>query len=164
LLKERAGELGAAFIQIRGPGSLARWLARTGEALVLTDHPWLRRVAAELAALGVEARFTGSQSQAPAGAAVSVALGAVPETGSVLVDSGGPAALLSLTAGKQVVLIPEGRHHWSLSQALETVGSQPPGMFTLLTGASRTADIEKVLVLGAQGPKELSLVLYREEE
>jgi L-lactate dehydrogenase complex protein LldG len=37
-------------------------------------------------------------------------------------------------------------------------------MITMLTGPSRTADIEKVLVLGAQGPKELVLVLYQGEE
>jgi len=164
LLKERAGELGATFSQIRGPGSLAHLLARAGEPLVLTEHPWLRRVAAELKALGVEVRFAGSDDPGQVGAAVCVALGAVPETGSVVADSGGPAALLSLRACKQVVVIPQGRHHWSLSQALETVGRQPPGMYTLLTGASRTADIEKVLVLGAQGPGDLSLVLYREEE
>jgi L-lactate utilization protein LutC len=32
-----------------------------------------------------------------------------------------------------------------------------------LTGPSRTADIEKVLVLGAQGPLNLEIFLYQEE-
>ena len=50
------------------------------------------------------------------------------------------------------------------TQALELVRRQPSGMITMLTGVSRTADIEKVLVLGAQGPKELEFVLYQEED
>jgi len=37
-------------------------------------------------------------------------------------------------------------------------------MVTWLTGPSRTADIEKVLVQGAQGPQELHLVLYQAEK
>jgi L-lactate dehydrogenase complex protein LldG len=34
-----------------------------------------------------------------------------------------------------------------------------PSMISLVTGASRTADIEKTLVLGAHGPKELAVFL-----
>ena len=34
---------------------------------------------------------------------------------------------------------------------------QPPSMITLIAGPSRTADIEKTLVMGAHGPKELYL-------
>ena len=36
-------------------------------------------------------------------------------------------------------------------------------MVSWLTGPSRTADIEKVLVLGAQGPINLEIILYQEE-
>lgn len=38
-------------------------------------------------------------------------------------------------------------------------GSQLPSMITTVTGPSRTADIEKTLVLGAHGPKELFVFL-----
>lgn len=38
-------------------------------------------------------------------------------------------------------------------------GSDMPSMISMVTGASRTADIEKTLVLGAHGPKELVLFL-----
>lgn len=38
-------------------------------------------------------------------------------------------------------------------------GSQIPSMITTVTGPSRTADIEKTLVLGAHGPKELFVFL-----
>jgi L-lactate dehydrogenase complex protein LldF len=165
LLAQRLTELGAGFQQVRGTAALARLLAAAGEPLVLEDHPWLRRAAPALAALGLKPQFGGRGGPSQGGTAVMVALGAVPETGSVLVASGqGPATDFALQAAKQVVLIPRGRHHLSLSQALDLVQRQPPGMITMLTGLSRTADIEKVLVLGAQGPRELELVLYQEEE
>jgi L-lactate dehydrogenase complex protein LldG len=38
-------------------------------------------------------------------------------------------------------------------------GAQIPSMLTTVTGPSRTADIEKTLVLGAHGPKELFVFL-----
>ena len=38
-------------------------------------------------------------------------------------------------------------------------GKNIPSMITTITGPSRTADIEKTLVLGAHGPKELLVFL-----
>jgi ferredoxin len=165
LLADRVQELGAGFHQVRGPRALARLLAAAPEPLVLEDHPWLRQAAAELAAFKVKLLVAGDFGAPEVGTAVSVALGAIPETGSVLMPSGrGPAADFAWRARKQVVLIPRGRHNLSFSQALALVRRQPPGMITMLSGVSRTADIEKVLVLGAQGPQELELVLYQRED
>ncbi len=165
LLARRVQELGGAVHEARGPRALARRLAASGKPLVLEDHPWLRRLAPELAALGANFSFAGEDAPDPRATAVLVALGAVPETGSVLIPSGrGPHPDFALQVRKQLVLVPRDRQGLSLAQALELVRRQPPGMVTLLTGPSRTADIEKVLVLGAQGPKELELILYRGEE
>jgi len=41
-------------------------------------------------------------------------------------------------------------------------GSQLPSMITTVTGPSRTADIEKTLVMGAHGPKELFVFLLED--
>jgi len=43
----------------------------------------------------------------------------------------------------------------SLQQLCEGYGQQFPSMVTLATGPSRTADIEKTLVVGVHGPKEV---------
>lgn len=41
----------------------------------------------------------------------------------------------------------------------EKYGDKFPSMVSMVTGPSRTADIEKTLVLGAHGPKELIVIL-----
>jgi ferredoxin len=164
LLAKRLGEAGSSLVEVKGPADLARRLAAEAEPLWLEDHPWLRPVAGELEKLGVKHRIAQADWAPIAGTAVTVGLGAIPETGSVLVDSGaGPGAVLAFRAGKQIVLLPRNSSCLSLAQALNYVRGRGPGLLSWLTGPSRTADIEKVLVLGAQGPLTLEIVLYQEE-
>jgi L-lactate dehydrogenase complex protein LldG len=40
-------------------------------------------------------------------------------------------------------------------------GNDLPSLITIITGPSRTADIEKTLVLGAHGPKELHILISK---
>ncbi len=164
LFEQRLGEAGSSLTRVQGPAALAGHLAAAESPLWLADHPWLRQVAEVLAQLGVPHHIAQADWAPEAGTAVNVALGAIPETGSVWVDSGGPAATLSFRAKKHIILIPPDRADLSLGQALEYVRSAGPGMVSWLTGPSRTADIEKVLVLGAQGPMSLEMILYQEEE
>ena len=44
----------------------------------------------------------------------------------------------------------------------EKYGSALPSMITFATGPSRTADIEKTLVVGVHGPKEVFCLLVDE--
>ena len=152
--------------EIHGPAALAHYLAAlaTPGTLWLEEHPWLRQAAPELAKLGVETAF-GSQTWAPdADTVVTVALGAIPETGSVIMPGGGgPASWLPFRARRQIVLVPPEKAGLSLSQALEAAAREETGLSTWLTGPSRTTDIEKVLVLGAQGPEQLDVVIYQPE-
>ena len=164
LLAQRLREAGSSLAEINGPAALARRLAAAAQPLWLEDHPWLRPVAGELEKLGVRPRMAQADWAPMAGTAVTVGLGAIPETGSVLVDSGaGPGAVLAFRAGKQIILVPRNSSCLSLTQALEYVRERGPGLVSWLTGPSRTADIEKVLVLGAQGPPEIEIFLYQEE-
>jgi L-lactate dehydrogenase complex protein LldG len=41
----------------------------------------------------------------------------------------------------------------------EKYSGKLPSMVSVITGPSRTADIEKTLVMGAHGPRELFLIL-----
>ncbi len=165
LLAQRLQEACSSLDEVQGPADLARRLAAAARPLWLEDHPWLRRVAGELAKLGVQYHMAQDDWAPEAGTAVTVALGAIPETGSVLVDSGGgPGAVLAFRARTHVVLVPRENCGLSLAQALKYVQDRGPALVSWLTGPSRTADIEKVLVLGAQGPANLEMILYQEEE
>lgn len=149
--------------EILGPGSLARYLAAAARgALWLEEHPWLRQAAPELERLGVQTAFGGGSWAPDAATVVTVALGAVPETGSVIMPGGaGPATWLSFRVRRQIVLVPREKAGLSLPQALELAAGEETGLTTWLTGPSRTTDIEKVLVLGAQGPEQLDVVIYQ---
>jgi L-lactate dehydrogenase complex protein LldF len=164
LLATRLQEAGSSLTEVKGPAALARRLAAEAAPLWLEDHPWLHPVAGELEELGVRPRIAQADWAPIAGTAVTVGLGAIPETGSVLVDSGaGIGAVLAFRAEKQIVVVPRHSSRLSLAQALEYVRHRGPGLVSWLTGPSRTADIEKVLVLGAQGPQEIEIFLYQEE-
>jgi L-lactate dehydrogenase complex protein LldG len=39
-------------------------------------------------------------------------------------------------------------------------GQNWPSMISLVTGPSRTGDIERILVLGAHGPKKLTVLMW----
>jgi L-lactate dehydrogenase complex protein LldG len=45
----------------------------------------------------------------------------------------------------------------------ETHGDEYPSMMTVITGPSRTADIEKTLVMGAHGPKDVYVFLIDDQ-
>jgi len=57
-------------------------------------------------------------------------------------------------------LVPDIKDGLQLMQ--QRYGAQLPSMISMVTGPSRTADIEKTLVLGAHGPKELILLLVED--
>lgn len=165
-LQTRLKDAGSSYQEIRGTEALARYLAGQAQGtLWLEEHPWLRQAAPELAKAGVETAFAGRSWAPDADTAVTVALGAIPETGSVIMSGGAdPAAWLPFRVRRQIVLVPPNKDNLSLTEALEMAAREKTGLATWLTGPSRTADIEKVLVLGAQGPEELDVVIYRSEE
>ncbi len=88
----------------------------------------------------------------------------VAETGSVLVStasSGGRA--LSVLPPHHVVLARRQQLAPNLAAALRVVRQKRennwPSMLSFITGPSRTGDIERILVLGAHGPKKLTILL-----
>jgi L-lactate dehydrogenase complex protein LldG len=57
-------------------------------------------------------------------------------------------------------LVMDIRH--AMTVIKEKYGNDLPSMITTITGPSRTADIEKMLVLGAHGPKDLYVFLIED--
>ena len=87
----------------------------------------------------------------------------VAQTGTVLVTSrtaGGRA--LTCLPPHHVVLARREQMVPDLPAAMQLVqqkfGDKYPSMISFITGASRTGDIERILVLGAHGPKKLTII------
>lgn len=91
---------------------------------------------------------------------VTLAELAVAHSGSVLLSQApGRMRMASLAPEIHVVLVPEDRIVWSLEEALQGLSDRTS---VLITGSSRTADIESVLVRGVHGPKEVWVVRVEE--
>jgi L-lactate dehydrogenase complex protein LldG len=136
-------------------------VARRFDAPRITATPEGARFAPAGALVG------GSVSQvADAELGVSVARLAVAETGSVLLGSNDTRArMVGMLAKTHVVVVSARVLVASLDDAAATVrGLAAPGPDQLrymgfVTGPSRTADIERVLTIGVQGPRALHVVL-----
>ena len=99
-----------------------------------------------------------------ADAGITLCESLIARTGSVLISSGSragrrlsifPHIHIAVAFTSQVVDDIEN----ALSMLRKKYEGNLPSMISLETGPSRTADIEKTLVLGAHGPKELILFL-----
>ena len=92
----------------------------------------------------------------------------VAHTGSILLSSALPSGrTLTVYPPVHLVLAYTSQLVYSIDDALlllrKKYGEKMPSFVTLATGPSRTADIEKTLVLGAHGPKEVFVFLVEDE-
>ena len=88
----------------------------------------------------------------------------VAQTGSILVSSAGCGGrALSVLPPVHVVVATPDQIVATLADALDLArhrhAGTMPSMLSFITGPSRTGDIERILVLGAHGPKELFVIL-----
>ena len=89
---------------------------------------------------------------------------AIAETGTLVFANRTRAqALLTFLPTVHIVLLAERDIVGSLEQAFVRVPSSAAGLWAchLVSGPSRTADIEQKLHMGAHGPKELVVLLHR---
>jgi L-lactate dehydrogenase complex protein LldG len=94
-------------------------------------------------------------------ASLTLAHGFVAQTGSILISSacGGRGASIvppcHIVYGRGEQIVPD------IAAALDRVQAEITGAsyVGLITGSSRTADIEKILVQGAHGPRRLVIIL-----
>ena len=97
--------------------------------------------------------------------AISHAFGAAAETGTLVLLSGAdnPTTLNFLPDNHIVVIAAEtidGDYESVLARMRDRFGAERlPRAINLITGPSRSADIEQTLILGAHGPRRLHVVL-----
>jgi L-lactate dehydrogenase complex protein LldG len=145
-----------AAVLERYPG-LSDALQEAGSQTVVAEE-----VAAErgLSRSDAAARLSG-------GTAVVLAHAGIAETGSLVLADDAPAPrLASMLADVCIALLPTSVILRNLEEAglllavLERMGHR---YISLVTGPSRTADIERVLTIGVQGPKSLHIIVLTGE-
>lgn len=100
-------------------------------------------------------------------ASLTLAKSAIAETGSLILwpDSGEPR-LMSLVPHIHFVLLDVSTIHTDLHSAIQTEGwtERMPTNALLISGPSKTADIQQTLAYGAHGPRELIVLLCHQTE
>ncbi len=168
LFAQNAADLKAEFHLLPGeaalPQALCAYARENGWSRVATHHAPLTDAA--VPALGLPTLHTDSGYQAEdlerVDAGITECEALIAQTGSVFIttlSSGGRA--LSVLPPHHVVLARRSQLLPDLPAAYallrEKYGEKPPSFISFITGPSRTGDIERILVLGAHGPKRLTV-------
>jgi len=109
----------------------------------------------------VQTLFTNRVSDtAAATVAVEEVFGAIAETGTLVCSSeGGRAVQAGLLPAHHVAIVRRDRIFDTLDDFFAALSGAPPTNLTLVTGPSRTADIELTLAIGVHGPEKLDIIL-----
>ncbi|MFH1980212.1 MAG: lactate utilization protein [Pseudomonadota bacterium] len=90
----------------------------------------------------------------------------IAETGTLVIDSSSEAIrLATMVSEVHVAVLPREKIRATavdLERELEAFMAAAPDYLAFITGASRTADIERVLALGVHGPLELHILILEE--
>ena len=177
LFAERARSVGAdvrTTSQAEAPALVVELLLTCGarriglETAAETAFPQVGVAVAE-AGFALVAAPASLEELAGIDAGISVASFAVAETGSLALASSAPGdRLVAMLAPVHVVLSRTSELLPSLDDAGArlrgwTVNGPERRYVSLVTGPSRTADIERVLTIGVQGPRALYAVLIHED-
>ena len=96
----------------------------------------------------------------------------ITECDALVAQTGGVVVTSRSTGGRALSILPP--HHVVIAQREQLVADLPdafaflqqkyapdfPSMISFITGPSRTGDIERILVLGAHGPKKLTILCF----
>jgi L-lactate dehydrogenase complex protein LldG len=112
----------------------------------------------ERAALSALPRRVPDYASAPV--CVEEAAGGIAETGTIVCTSaGGRAVQAGLLPSHHVAIVPRKKIFSTLDDFFASCAAVPPTNVTLVTGPSRTADIELTLAIGVHGPEKLDIVV-----
>ncbi|WP_035557845.1 lactate utilization protein C [Hymenobacter sp. IS2118] len=131
-------------------------------------YVWEPELQALLQAAGIAFRADETDFIERADVSLTSCEALVARTGSVLVSAATASGRrLSIYPDQHLVLARPSQVVADIGEALRAVqarfGTQMPSVISLTSGPSRTADIEKTLVLGAHGPRRLALFLLEDD-
>ena len=115
----------------------------------------------QFAERAAEVGFTVHRGEVPEleGAEVSHAAYALADTGSVVLLSSDEPRARSLLPWTHVTVVREDTILSGLEELFERLGPDLPSSVAIVTGPSRSADIEQRLAVGVHGPGEVHVVL-----
>lgn len=161
-------ELGGTFLSGTSPDAVAAALASALRAegvtalLVPEGDPASRAVADAAAPAGPFAAAVAEEirgSAGPVSAGIQSAEFAVAETGTLVQTSAGGRSLLpGLVTDVHVAILTPAVFVDRLEECLQALSHNPPRNISLVTGPSRTGDIEQTLTIGAHGPRKVIAV------
>ncbi|MVN78563.1 hypothetical protein GO988_19705 [Hymenobacter sp. HMF4947] len=131
-------------------------------------YVWEPAMQALLTAADIPFQATETDFRAQAAGGLTSCEALVARTGSVVVaPATASGRRLSIYPDQHLVLARPSQVVAEIGDALRVMqsryGAALPSMLSLTTGPSRTADIEKTLVLGAHGPRRLTLFLLEDD-
>ncbi len=144
------------------PGAVADYLATQNlpTSVAMAPHPELRAIPwSTRPLLGIRE----GRAQATDLVSLQQAFAAIAETGTLMLPSAPERpTTLNLLADTEIVLLRASRLVGAYEEAWDLLRAELDGMprnVMLVTGPSRSADIEQALELGAHGPRRLHVVL-----
>jgi L-lactate dehydrogenase complex protein LldG len=131
--------------------------------IYVEDAPLLRRMVPGSAGARALRWSTDGPPSESSRASITLTECLIASTGSVLISSSGAGRGASVIPPVHIVVAARSQLEPDLQAALwrakqSGLPDRNSGLF-LITGSSRTADIEKILVLGAHGPRRLVVLL-----
>jgi L-lactate dehydrogenase complex protein LldG len=156
LFLENAAIAAAGTHSISDTGELLATLGR----VVAMDSPVYCPGVTELEKAAAPLFQVRAADYAAAAVTVEEVFGAIAETGTIVcVSAGGRAVQAGLLPAHHVAIVRRERIFDTLDDLFATVSGAPPTNMTLVTGPSRTADIELTLAIGVHGPEKLDIIL-----
>jgi L-lactate dehydrogenase complex protein LldG len=159
-MEERVARFLAAVEALAGSTHRAADAAEAGEYVARAING--RRAIASGSPFLRECGITGSEPCATAEVGITSADYALADTGTlVLFSSPEEARMISLLPPAHIAVVPKDRVLTGLDElfAREPLPGERSSSMVLITGPSRTADIEQILVRGVHGPGELHVVI-----
>ncbi|MGH7040689.1 MAG: LutC/YkgG family protein [Acetobacteraceae bacterium] len=144
------------------PGAVADYLAAQNlpGQFVIAPHPELREIDWSSRPL---LRFREGRAEATDAVAIQQGFVGIAETGTLMLPSAPDRpTTLNLLAEAAIVVLRAERVVGAYEEAWDLLRAELDGMprnVMLVTGPSRSADIEQALELGAHGPRRLHVVL-----
>lgn len=165
---EAARRMGAEVVECEDLGKAAAYISqKAGGPALVPDTPLTAKVGMKklLAAAGCtlqEGSFRKAGYEPAAGATFSNFC--LADTGTIVIDSTDEAVRLTTTLPERLFLVVDPATILADNlAAVEPMGrlfsGKEPKFVDYITGPSRTADIERVLTIGAHGPRELHILM-----